>query len=204
MCLLKDHLKRMNTATDSIHYRELTAADEAAVIVLANQVHGANYLTEVSFADYLDRGQQDGVNLNWLAFAGEQLVGVRLTFAPGRWDIDSYCTPAAWPVPASQMCYFKCAAVDDSIRGAGIGRNLLQRSIAAAQQLGCRAGLAHIWMQSPANSAFAYFSRCGGKLIKEHPGRWHEASVHDGYHCLVCDGICYCTAGEMILPFDNY
>ncbi|CAB0151090.1 hypothetical protein PSI9734_01505 [Pseudidiomarina piscicola] len=193
----------MGQTTPKVTYRELTAADHAAVIELGNRVHGDNYLTEASLADYVQRGNQDGVNLNWLAFVDDELAGIRLTFAPGQWPLDDYCTPDQWPVDQAQMCYFKCSAVAEISRGLGIGRGLLERSSAAAQRLGCKAGLAHIWMQSPNNSAYSYFTRCGGEMIQEHPGRWYELSIHGGYHCPVCDGVCHCTAGEMVLRFDR-
>lgn len=216
MWLWKDHLSQTTivtklsatagvmslTTTPLIELKPLTAADHAAVIELGNRVHGDNYLTTENLADYAARGEKNGVNLNWLGYVDGQLAGIRLTFAPGQWVIDECCTPSAWPVAAEHMVYFKCAAVDDGIRGVGLGRLLLQRSISEAKKLGCSAGLAHIWMQSPNNSAYSYFSRCGGQLIGEHADRWHYISVHEGYHCPVCDGICHCTAGEMILNFD--
>lgn len=191
----------MAETTPRLHFRPMTAADFAAVIVLANKVHGDNYLTESNLSDYFARGLKQGRNLHWLAFANNQLVGLRLTFAPGNWDVDDFCTPSGWPVSREQMCYFKCAAIDQDFQGLGIGKSLLQHSVVEASGLGCQAGLAHIWRQSPNNSAFAYFSRCGGELIQDHPDRWYRASVEDGYFCPVCNGICHCTAAEMVLPF---
>ncbi|RUO80355.1 GNAT family N-acetyltransferase [Idiomarina tyrosinivorans] len=182
-------------------YRPITAADSAAVIALGNQVHGDNYLTEESLADYLQRGQQQGVNLCWLAEVEGEVAGIRLTFAPGQWQIDNFCTPEEWNIPLAKICYFKCAAVAEHRRGLGIGKTLLMNSIDGAKALGCEAGLAHIWMQSPKNSAYEYFTKCGGELIQEHDKRWYKASIEDGYYCPVCDGVCFCTAGEMLLTF---
>ncbi|MEX1222764.1 MAG: GNAT family N-acetyltransferase [Idiomarina sp.] len=193
----------MTEPNEKVLYRPMTAADHAAVIRLANEVHGDNYLNEESLADYAAKGTVGDVNLNWLAWLGDELIGIRLTFAPGTWPIDDQCTPAAWPVAGDYICYFKCAAVAEQARGLGVGRGLLEHSIAAAKQLGCQAGLAHIWRQSPNNSAFSYFSKCGGQLIREHKKRWYQLSVEEGYHCPVCDGVCYCTAAEMILPFNQ-
>lgn len=189
--------------TPRLHFRPMTAADYAAVIILANKVHGDNYLTDSSVADYFARGLHQGRCLHWLAFADEKLVGLRLTFAPGQWEIDQYCTPGEWPVSADRMCYFKCAAIDQDYQGMGIGKSLLMHSVIEATALGCEAGLAHIWRQSPNNSAFAYFSRCGGELIQDHADRWLQASLEDGYFCPVCDGTCYCVAAEMVLPFSR-
>lgn len=190
-------------STPCLHFRPMTVADFAAVITLGNKVHGDNYLTSENLADYFARGQQQGRNLQWVAFADDKLVGLRLTFAPGCWPIDSYCSPHKWPVAAEQMCYFKCAAIDQDYQGLGIGKSLLQHSVVEAAAIGCTAGLAHIWRQSPNNSAFEYFSRSGGMLIQDHPDRWYLASVEDGYYCPVCDGICHCVAAEMILPFNQ-
>lgn len=188
---------------DDIIYREITAADSAAVIDLANQVHGDNYLTESTLTELLAGGTVGQVKLNWLAERGQRLLGIRLTLAPRQWPIDDACTPSAWPVEPDTMCYFKCAAVAEEARGLGIGKQLLQRSIDAAKQLGCTAGLAHIWLQSPQNSAYEYFSRCGGVLVAKHPDRWLSASLNDGYYCPVCDGTCRCEAGEMVLVFKD-
>ncbi|CUS47309.1 MAG: hypothetical protein HLUCCO02_06870 [Idiomarinaceae bacterium HL-53] len=191
-------------ATATLTFRPMTAADEAAVVTLANEVHGDNYLSPESFHDFLARGiTSNGRNLNWLAFENDDLVGVRLTFAAGQWPIDDWCTPSAWPIPAEKLCYFKCAAVSERSQGGGVGKGLLYHSILEAVGSGCEGGLAHIWRQSPNNSAFEYFSRCGGELIQDHPDRWLSASLNDGYYCPVCDGTCHCVAAEMILPFAN-
>ena len=63
-------------------YRQITAADEAAVIDLANEVHGDNYLSPESFQHYLSAGTAEDVQLNWLAIKDGQMLGVRLTLAP--------------------------------------------------------------------------------------------------------------------------
>ena len=75
----------------------------------------------------------------------------------------SIATPEKWPFSADQLCYFKCSAVDPDFQGGGVGKSLLMHSINEAQGDGCLGGLAHIWKQSPNNSAFEYFSRCGGR-----------------------------------------
>lgn len=186
-----------------VSYRPMTAADSAAVIDLANRIHGDNYLDPDSFQQYLVAGSSADAQLNWVAFRDEELVGLRLTSAPGKWRIDSFCTPDAWPLPIERLCYFKCAAVDENAQGLGIGKTLLFRSIESAKHMGCQAGLAHIWMQSPNNSAYEYFKRCGGTMINVHEKRWYRASIEDGFYCPVCDGTCYCDAGEMLLTFDT-
>jgi N-acetylglutamate synthase-like GNAT family acetyltransferase len=88
------------------------------------------------------------------------------------------------------------------MRGKGVGSTLLQKSIASAKQQNALAGIAHIWMQSPGNSAFKYFTASGGQLVKNHPNKWQIHTIEDGYECPVCDSICYCVAAEMIIHFE--
>lgn len=131
------------------------------------------------------------------------LIGFRLTIAADRWVPDKWCSPEQWDLPSSQICYFKCNTVDAEFRGRSIGSTLLKKSIETSVQQGARAGIAHIWKASPNNSAFLYFSACGGKLIKEHPNKWQENSIEDSYDCPICGQLCYCTAAEMLLRFDE-
>ena len=86
-----------------IIYRQITAADSAAVIDLANEVHGDNYLNEDSFQQYLASGTVGDVQLNWIALQDDTPLGIRLTLAPGQWPIDDFCSPDAWP-PAADNC----------------------------------------------------------------------------------------------------
>lgn len=77
----------MTESKVKVHYCPMTAADHAAVIRLANEVHGDNYLNDESLADYAAKGTVGDVNLNWLAWLGDELIGIRLTFAPGTWRL---------------------------------------------------------------------------------------------------------------------
>lgn len=186
----------------TIKYKAYETSDIDAVIALGNHVHGDNYL-DVAKATYLQAcGIKNGINAGLVAYDQERLVGFRLTQAAEQWDIDEWCSPDLWQHPANAVCYFKCNTVDETYRGYGIGSTLLKKSIEQAKEQGANAGLAHIWLASPGNSAFKYFSKCGGQLVKEHPNRWQPLSISDGYVCPVCDGLCTCTAAEMIIHFD--
>ncbi len=186
---------------DAIEYRPLTPEYFAQVIELGNVVQGDNYLTNASLADYYERGLLNNNNASWIALYNNKVVGFRLTFAHGKWDIDKWCTPAQWPVAQDNVCYFKCNTVDESMQGCGIGSKLLALSIETAEKQGAKAGLAHIWLASPGNSAFRYFSKNGGKLIMRHPNKWRHSSLHEGYICPVCPGHCECEGAEMMLVF---
>ncbi|HEX5793397.1 MAG TPA: GNAT family N-acetyltransferase [Rheinheimera sp.] len=173
-----------------------------AVVALANQIHGDNYLDNVSLAAMQQQGIKQGVNASFIALddAGNA-VGYRLSFAAGQWQHDKWCSEALWPVPAEQMAYFKSVGVKPSLRGNGIASQLLACSVTALQQQGATAGLAHIWRESPGNAAERYFSHAGASLLKVHPDRWRHLSETAGYYCPRCGALCRCSAAEMVLMF---
>jgi GNAT superfamily N-acetyltransferase len=175
----------------------------ADVVALGNLVHGDNYLSLEALAKMHKISFSKGINASFVALDGDKLVGFRLTYAAGKWPIDKWCTPEDWGHDIDKVCYFKCNTVDESCRGKGIGGKLLNRSIEVTKQQGCTAGLSHIWLQSPGNSAFRYMSGAGGKVVKKHPNRWLESSHNEGYRCVICKGDCYCEAAEMILEFEQ-
>lgn len=197
-----------------ISYEKLTPVYFKRVIELANKVHGDGYLNEQSMIDWAARGMDKTANTcsyvavlkNSLTPETEhiknehQLIGFRITFTPEHWHVDKWCTPQLWHVPQNKCCYFKCNTVDENYRGLGIGKKLLQLSIKTAKMQGAQAGIAHLWKQSPNNSAVAYFTHCGGELIKSHPDKWNEDSKQ-GYNCSLCGYDCHCEAAEMIIRF---
>jgi GNAT superfamily N-acetyltransferase len=188
---------------NNVHYQQLSFDHFDGVIALGNDVHGDNYLTLESLESIFAAGLHQGINASWVALSGQQIVGFRLTICAGNWTIDQWCTPGKWGIAAENVCYFKCNTVNQDYRGLGIGSKLLALSIEQVRKQGSSAGLAHIWLASPKNSAFRYFSKCGGETVKEHPGKWRELSIRDNYECPVCPAICECVAAEMILKFDE-
>lgn len=187
----------------TIEYQQFALEHFDQVIDLATRVHGENYLGNHNVEDFYQRGFKQNINASWVALDKQKLVGFRITYANGNWAPDKWCSPALWQVSLEQVCYFKCNTVDADYRGQGIGSGMLKRSIDSARQQGHSAGLAHIWLASPGNSAFLYFTRCGGKTIKEHANKWQELSINDGYLCPLCGALCHCTAAEMLLRFDQ-
>lgn len=186
-----------------INIRPLAADDFNAVIAMGNLVHGDNYLDQASMQAIYQRGLKLGLNASFVAYDGQRLVGFRLTYAPGNWEIDHWCTPNAWRVTADQCCYFKCNTIDSDYRQQGIGSRLLRCSAEIARQQGATAGISHVWMQSPGNAAFGYFCKSGGHLVNTHADRWNDDCITDGYICTICGNDCHCDAGEMILYFDE-
>lgn len=186
---------------ESIQYKPFTEKHFSDVIHLGNDVHGDNYLDLSKCEDYQKRSMSNDINASWVAFDGDKLVGFRLTFASPHWQEDKWCSPDHWGIPKKDICYFKCNTVSRAYQGKGIGSALLRLSMQEVKKQGSQAGLAHIWLASPGNSAFKYFSKCGGQLVKKHPNKWQQLSIEDGYDCPVCNDLCTCVAAEMLLTF---
>jgi GNAT superfamily N-acetyltransferase len=171
------------------------------IIQLANQVHGDNYLNLSTLTDFYQRGIKHNINASFVALDGEKVVAYRLTYAAGQWPLDEWCSIDLWPVRPAEMAYFKSVAVVPNMQGQGLGTALLQASIAALVEQGATAGLAHIWRDSPGNTAERYFSKAGGQRVKIHPDRWLHLSTTAGYVCPQCGKQCHCSATEMALLF---
>lgn len=186
----------------TITYRTIEEQDYASVINLGTLVHGEGYINVTNLSAWVKQGIKNHINAGFVAYEEGTLVGFRLTFASAQWELDTWCSPGLWKTPIKQVCYFKCNTVDKNYRGFGVGSKLLSLSISAAKQQGATAGVSHLWMQSPGNSAVKYFTKCGGILIKEHPKRWNYLSKQ-GYVCPVCHDNCQCSAAEMLINFDD-
>ncbi|MCV2883707.1 GNAT family N-acetyltransferase [Aestuariibacter sp. AA17] len=187
---------------DQIEYQQLAPSHFEGIIALGNHVHGDNYINHEQLEDYYQKSVQNNINASWVALLNDKVIGFRLTFAAGTWTLDEWCSTDEWPVKADEVCYFKCNTVDEICRGKGVGSKLLSLSIENAKKQGAKAGMAHIWMASPGNSAFKYFSKCGGKVVKMHPNKWQPLFESDGYVCPVCGNHCTCTGAEMMIEFD--
>lgn len=181
----------------------LTPADFEGVIKLGNRVHGDNYLDHASIKNIYQKGLKEELNASFVAYSQDTLVGFRLTYTPGSWHTDEWCSPELWSVDPADCCYFKCNTIDENFRHQGIGSRLLRESVKVSKQQGAAAGISHVWMQSPNNAAYLYFTHAGGKLVKKHPARWNDDCVNKGYVCPICGNDCHCDAGEMILYFND-
>ena len=187
----------MNT---NLIYRNLCRDDFDAVIQLATQVHGEGYVDTQALEKWFQQGICNDINASFVVLDDNTLIGYRITFSAGLWDIDQWCSTQLWNIDPKKVCYFKCNTLAEGFRGLGIGPELLALSAQAAQKQGALAGIAHLWKQSPGNSAVNYFTKCGARYIDTHPSRWNEDS-QNGYICTLCGNDCHCDAQEMLLEF---
>ncbi len=179
--------------------------DFDSIRALGDTVHGKGYLSHADCEEVLRKSLAGAWNCSYVMYDRPRdqgkLIGFRLTYGPGAWEFDRWCTPEEWEVPPDKVCYFKSNTIDAEYRGQGIGSALLNISTEAVKKMGAVAGVTHIWMQSPGNSAFRYFTKNGGQVVKMWPDRWHEECGHGGYLCARCGPNCHCEAAEMILHF---
>jgi ribosomal protein S18 acetylase RimI-like enzyme len=191
--------------------RFLKKEDFDAIVKLGDKIVGKHYTSRKELEDILKRSTKDGVNCSFTLSinegdgAGERLIGFRLTCAPGQW-VDSYSRELSrqdWGFDPEKVAYLKSNMIEEEFRGRGFGRMLLDYTVAAAKRAGADAGVAQVWMNSPGNSAFKYFTRAGGRLIKIYPAYW--ADLHDtDALCSHCGAVCNCPAAEMIIDFSTY
>lgn len=179
----------------------MAESDFAAIIKLGNEVHGDGYLDLPAINEMLKKSNKGGLNSSYVMYDGDKLVGFRITYAPGSWPLDPWCTPDLWPVAKQDVAYFKCNTIDPAYQGQGLGGKLLAASVTTLKQMGAKAGLSHIWMQSPGNASYKYFTKAGGQLIKTHPRRWNDDPNLADYICIICGKDCHCDASEMMLVF---
>ena len=171
------------------------------VVSLGNKVFGNNYNTLKDLReDHPKSHPNETETSNFVLLLGGKLVGFRITYGPGTWDIDNDYAPEKWNVPPEQVCYFKSACIDPEYQGQGFGQVLLNGAVARSKAQGAIAGIADIWLNSPNNSAYKYFSKAGGEVVNIHQDRYMEDYDSEGL-CPVDGHPCRCIGAEMILHF---
>ena len=185
----------------NFYVTNMSEQDFEAIIKLGNDVHGDGYLDDLSLKQMLTKSIKNDLNSSYVLYDKDILVGFRITYAPSQWLTDKWCSPHLWPVKKDQIAYFKCNTIHPNYQGEGLGGELLKASINQLKQMGAKAGLSHIWMQSPGNASYKYFTKAGGRLIKTHAKRWNNDPTLPDYACIICGKDCYCDASEMLLEF---
>ncbi|MCR9204729.1 MAG: GNAT family N-acetyltransferase [Halobacteriovoraceae bacterium] len=189
-----------------MEFISLTRAELPAVKAFTDQWIGKDYY-EISELEGLydaslieDSGATE--SCSYLALCDGELAGVRLSFAPGKWEglITRGLTPTVWGVDFSQMAYFKSLFVAEKFQGKGIGISLSQKSLETLKKGGAKGVLCHSWLESPGNSSQRYLKKFGFEEVKKHPKFWFPID----YECTRCaPERCVCTASEMILRLEE-
>ena len=188
-----------------VFIRPLEESDLKSVQLFTDRWIGKDYYSYSELQDAFKKGNQGALNASFIALSGDDVVGVRLTYAPGTWIESSTeifkkgLSTKEWKVPSPKMGYFKSLFVHGDFQGKGIGKVLSNKALSILKEMGAEAVLCHSWMESPENSSQRYLLKMGFQKIKEHPKFWYEID----YFCPRCGpSRCVCTAGEMIKFLD--
>lgn len=178
-----------------------------AILQFTDRWIGENYFSEndvlrmirESRAPVPEIGNRE-VSASCLAWQGENLVGIHIALAPGKWEKGH--TPFLmhqWPVKGIEVAYFKSLFVHGDYRGIGIGQRLNELSTIVLMQQGAKGIVTHSWLESPDNSSQRYMLKNGFVEIGRHSLFWNV----QGYHCVRCKPEpCQCTAVEMFKRID--
>ena len=191
----------LNKKEKEVVIRPLLESDLEKVQQFTDRWIGKDYYGHSELKDALEKGRRGDINASFLARSGEEVVGVRLTYAPGTWIESSTeifkkgLSKKDWKVSPLRMGYFKSLFVHGDYQGRGIGKDLSKKALSVLKEMGAEAVLCHSWMESPQNTSQRYLLKMGFQKIKEHPKFWYEID----YFCPRCGpSRCVCTAGEMI------
>jgi N-acetylglutamate synthase-like GNAT family acetyltransferase len=162
---------------------------------------GADYYGLDDMKNLLESGTYNDQNASFVAKEGEDIVGIRFTFAPGKWIENSpdnfrRCLSFDdWIIPSESMGYFKSLFIHENFQSKGLGRALSEKSLQVLKKMGAKGVLCHSWLESPGNSSQRYLRKIGFAKMKKHPKFWYDVD----YTCSRCGvGKCLCTALEMV------
>lgn len=177
------------------------------IIKLSNRIFGENYLNYSCLEEVLKKSIKNDHNSSFclINYNLEKIIGFRLTYAPGLWinDYKLEIHPEEWGFNPANVAYMKSSCLDPGFLGQGLGRSMLTHAITETKKQNACAAVAHIWLHSPNNSAFKYFSRAGGTVIKRYPNYW--SSIHNSQSpCKRCGSNCQCACAEMIINYSVY
>lgn len=186
IALTKNHLSEVKAFTDQWIGKDYYEIDEL------REIYDASLIL----------GPQGEESCSYLAVVDGELAGVRLSFAPGKWEslITRGLTPKDWGIPFEDMAYFKSLFVAEKFQGKGIGISLSQKSLEGLRRGGAKGVLCHSWLESPGNSSQRYLKKFGFVEVTQHPKFWFPID----YDCTRCaPERCICTASEMILRLEE-
>ena len=173
-----------------------------SIIELSDREIGTSYYCISDLKEQLYRSSYKDEQLSVLVFERGELIGFRLTAAPGKWDHGrgKGLSPHLWPYPLAKAAYFQSCFVSGNYTGRGIGKQLSLVCIEKLRALDIPMVVAHSWKESPHNSSFRYLSALGFKAVAEYPDYWREVD----YECALDGKPCRCTAIEMVLDLNIY
>lgn len=170
----------------------------------ANKYIGQNYFSKTDLLEVYTKSLLNDLNCSYLLLSEDKVKGIRLSYMPGKWtlmrDGIKGLSSHLWnELTIKDLGYFQSAVIVPELSGKGFGQVLANLSIDTIKKAGGKGILTHSWMQSPHNSSKKYLEKLGFKLINCHRDYWKNID----FTCPICVKACSCTAGEMLLVFNN-
>lgn len=186
----------------------LESSDLPALKAFTDRAIGEGYYSMAELEEILSKSvgrdsRGEAVVCSLVLKVGGEVVGVRFTYAPGKWSSGrkpGSLNVSKWPRAFEDTGYFQSLFLDDRMQGQGWGVKLSRASIERLRTVGARGVACHSWKESPFNSSSKYLLKMGFKKVAEHPLYWSEVN----YDCTRClKPPCQCTAVEMYLEIDR-
>ena len=191
----------MSQPGSSPSIQSLERADLVRLKEFTDREIGAGYYSTNELEDIYERSRASGphgedVMCSRILKDGDEILGVRFTFPPGRWNKGkgSGLNVTKWPHSLDRTGYFQSLFLSDKVQGQGWGAKLSLASIESLREIGARGVVCHSWKESPNNSSTKYLEKMGFERVAEHPLYWKDVD----YCCTRClKPPCQCTAIEM-------
>jgi ribosomal protein S18 acetylase RimI-like enzyme len=181
----------------SLSIRPVVSSDIPVLLSFTDKWIGYNYFGQTELTQYFDQSCIDDKVCSFVAVNKNDIVGLRLTLAPGKW-IDKNTrglSPLKWDVDPNKLAYFKSLFIAQDFQGNSLGKELSNASIKVLKEMGAQAILCHSWLESPNNSSQRYLEKMGFEEVERYPLFWEPID----YMCTRCaPSRCQCTAAEMI------
>lgn len=167
------------------------------VIDFSDKYIGKNYFSLDDLKKILTLSKNGNRISSLLAFRGDVLIAIRLTYMPKDWvqSPDLTIHPELWNLKKDECGYFKSLFVAEEYQNEGLGSLLSEMSMKILKESGAKGIITHSWKESPNNSSFIYLTKMGFSPVKEIKKAW----AHINYLCSGCNQKpCQCTAIEMV------
>ena len=113
-----------------INIRSLSFEDIEEIKTFTDKWIGKDYFKLDDLNDVLRCSSLKNLNASLGAWQKKELVGIRLTFAPGLWSkkYSKGITPKEWNVSIEEVGYFKSLFIAKDYQGEGLGQKLSMES----------------------------------------------------------------------------
>lgn len=191
---------RFQPMVTDVSVRDATSADNLAILKVADDQLGANYLSGSSL-DAIHEGR--GFAL--IAEVAGEVVGFSVCLRQTISEAEAMMKrpPPRYMQYAEHVGVLKTVAVDDRFQGRSLGSMLVEASIERFRIEGTSVIYTVAWKSAEGTNIEGIIQRMGFADIHEVPGYWEQESLDESFSCPVCvSPPCECSAviAGLVLP----